>query len=176
MYTTGSWYKANEKNGFCHCNCGTKTPLAQQSSIAKGHISGKPLRYITGHNARTKNPFFGKGNGGLGGVQHPGWKGGRKDERGYILIWVSKTHNMASMRSKAGYIREHRLIMAEHVGRSLHPHEVVHHKNGIKHDNRIENLEIMTAGEHDRLNLTQAFKALRYCEINNIDLSGVCGG
>lgn len=44
--------------------------------------------------------------------------------------------------SKRGQIMEHKLIMSNHIGRPLKLHETVHHKNGIRHDNRIENLEL----------------------------------
>ena len=73
------------------------------------------------------------------------WKGGRiKDKFGYILIWKPE-HPNAKM---AGYVHEHRLVMSEHLGRPLTKKEFVHHRNGIKDDNRIKNLELLTHTVH----------------------------
>ena len=84
--------------------------------------------------------------------KHPRWKGGRKREtQGYILI-LNPQHIFAN---NCGYVREHRLVMEEHLGRYLLPTEVVHHINGVKDDNRIENLRLMNDSDHKRLELNR---------------------
>ena len=71
------------------------------------------------------------------------WHGGRHIDRdGYVLVYCPE-HPFARGSSESKiYVREHRLIMEMHLGRYLMPHEVVHHKNKVKTDNRIENLEL----------------------------------
>lgn len=77
------------------------------------------------------------------GRKHPRWKGGRtKTSGGYVLVLLDVGDPMFSMATSIGYVLEHRLIMARSLGRPLTKKETVHHINGIKSDNRIENLQL----------------------------------
>jgi hypothetical protein len=83
------------------------------------------------------------------GIHNSRWKGGRiRNVDGYIFVWVEHDSFYHPMADDRNYILEHRLIMAKHLGRCLNPLEIVHHKNDIKDDNRIENLELTTQGKH----------------------------
>lgn len=82
------------------------------------------------------------------GRNNANWRGGRRiDKSGYVLIHTPG-HPYCD---HAGYVREHRLVVEQHIGRYLLPSEVVHHINKITSDNRIENLEYMLKEEHDRI-------------------------
>lgn len=73
------------------------------------------------------------------------WKGGRMiDKDGYVLI---KSHDHPN-RNRHNYVREHRLVMEQKIGRYLEPQEVVHHKDGNKQNNHPDNLEVF--GSNDR--------------------------
>jgi len=83
------------------------------------------------------------------GIEHPGWKGGRYNLHGYWRLarsLLSETEREWFGRKKD--ILEHRLIMARHLGRALKNFEVVHHLNGNRGDNRIENLQLLISTYH----------------------------
>jgi len=76
------------------------------------------------------------------------WKGGRtKSSTGYIMI-----HNPEHPAStKTGYVPEHRLVMEKNLGRYLAGTEVVHHINGVRDDNRLDNLMLFGSNsEHHK--------------------------
>lgn len=75
---------------------------------------------------------------------NPTWKGGRVKFLGYIRI-----HNPKHPNANGQYVFEHRLIMEKYLGRYLYPWEIIHHINGIKDDNRIENLKLLPGIEHN---------------------------
>ncbi len=83
--------------------------------------------------------------------EHSYWKGGRTIKNDYVYIRLAPSDPFYPMAKTSGYVREHRLIMARHLGRLLHRDEVVHHINNNKLDNRIENLELITAGVYHLL-------------------------
>lgn len=82
----------------------------------------------------------------VGGVGHK-----KKREDGYIAIYFPD-HPKSN---KDGYIMEHILVMEALIGRHLEDNEVVHHINGIRDDNRKENLKLMDFREHARYHMNK---------------------
>lgn len=63
---------------------------------------------------------------------------------GYRLIYAPEHHDANSK----GYAREHRMVVEQDLGRQLNDDEVVHHKDGNKSNNSLDNLEVMTVKQH----------------------------
>ena len=86
---------------------------------------------------------------------NPRWKGGRSRVMGYFKIRLAVEDFFYPMVMKDGYVLEHRLVMANHLGRCLHSWEIVHHKNHIRDDNRIENLQLVSDDRHKQITILE---------------------
>ena len=87
-------------------------------------------------------------SGIMGGKNNPAWTGGRhfRGTKGYWYIRMPSHH-----RAVEGYVPEHVLVIEDKLGRELKKGEHVHHLNGIKTDNRPENLIVLTHEQHSHL-------------------------
>lgn len=88
------------------------------------------------------------------GEKNGNWKGGRFKGNGYVFV-KSPNHPNKNI---YGYVPEHRLIMEKHLGRYLDKKELVHHINGGKSDNRLQNLVVLSKGLHQKTHITQRGK------------------
>ncbi len=76
---------------------------------------------------------------------HGRWKGGKTTtKQGYVMLSGHSWHPNAT---KGGRLLEHVKVMSDILGRGLLPNENVHHKNGVRNDNRPENLELWITGQ-----------------------------
>ena len=94
------------------------------------------------------------------GSKAGGWSGGRtKEKSGYITLCIQPEDFFFPTAHKKGrnsfVILEHRLVMAKYLGRNLHLWEVVHHKNHIRDDNCIENLQLVTDERHQQITILE---------------------
>ncbi len=83
------------------------------------------------------------------GAESISWKGGRHfNNRGYILLYLQKDNPFYCMSDRDHYVAEHRLVIAQLLNKPLTSDDFVHHLNGIKTDNRIANLALVTRNNH----------------------------
>lgn len=123
-------------SGLCECGCGQTTGISDKTRPSKGEYLGYPYRYCRGHHMRGKR-----------GETHPQWNGGRyRRKQGYILLKMPDYPGA----SKQGYVLEHRMVYEQSRGVTLPPKVVIHHINGVKDDNRPENLVAVSRVEHVR--------------------------
>ena len=117
------WNKG--KTGFKGFWNGKKFSKQHRENLSKSHI---------GQIAWNKGKEFHQ----ISMEKHHNWKGGKIMQSGYILI---KSPNHPSCENR-GYVREHRLVCEEYLGKYLPREADVHHINGIKTDNKIKNLMV----------------------------------
>jgi hypothetical protein len=122
----------------CGCGCGELI----SSITRRGYVA----IFKNGHSTR--------------GERHPNWKGGRKKHKGYWYI-LKPDHPFAD---KSGYVPEHRWIYEQYYNVCLLPWIDIHHKNGIRDDNRIENLQsIGTRSDHTKHHNPLVDMSNRFC-------------
>ena len=139
--------RPNRKSGITHYRF-----IYVQCPACFGHqrwvrlIKGKPVSLFC-HHCKTKESWKeGKHPPNPRGSKSSSWKGGKIITRqGYVAISLQPDDFFYPMVMRYGYVLEHRLVMAKHLNRCLLSWEIVHHKNGIRNDNRIENLELLPA-------------------------------
>jgi hypothetical protein len=131
----------------CECGCGEEVKKYKN-------------RFINGHQNRGKNnPMYGKSfsmseeakkkiSESQKGEGNSCWKGGRTIAGGGYVYIFCPDHPFSDINNR---VKEERLVVEEYIGRYLEKKEIVHHINGNKSDNRMENLQIVSSKEHVRI-------------------------
>lgn len=126
-------------SGMCKCGCGETTTRAEYLYRDGVRYHNAHRDYAHGHHARGRRYTRAKI-----GPESPHWKGGRAHSHGYVSVWVHPDDPLRVMARSGSrlHVLEHRLVMARYLGRPLASHEQVHHINGVRDDNRLENLQL----------------------------------
>lgn len=123
-------------SGVCECGCGKSTPISTRTHRPTRYFRGHPTPFLQGHTPGR----FKKGS------ESHRWRGGRILRKGYVMLHMPE-HPKADSK---GYVSEHVVVWEKANGRLPHPNEDIHHINGIKTDNRPENLVALTKSAHAR--------------------------
>lgn len=138
----------NTNKHLCTCGCD------EYIIIKRNHYSNGIPKYILGHHAKINNPFKGKHHtkeykNNRTGEGNPHWHGGRYiDASGYVRV-LNPHHKYADNK---GYVKEHRAVWFDSNG-DIPNDCCIHHVNGDKTDNRIENLQLLTISEHSSIDM-----------------------
>lgn len=131
-------------------------------------------RFIKGYHFSSKTEFK---KGDNKGKENPNWKGGRYFSGSYWRV-LKPEHPRAT---KKGYVYEHVLVAEKKIGRYLKDIERVHHLNGVKTDNRPENIVVCKNakehfGKHTLKEWSKKYDRCRKCKTNDRkhDALGLC--
>jgi hypothetical protein len=141
MKVTNYWGCVVKKS--CLCGCGKLIPAFNRDGDLQFYAVGHASRLYAGHKSRYKN-----GHEGMVGDKHPRWKPELTidKEKGYVILKGKKKRY------------QHRDVYEKYYECCLLPYVDVHHENGIKHDNRIENLKPLYKTKHSELHYYQHMK------------------
>jgi hypothetical protein len=134
------WYRGGARRGRVRCKIKVCERCGEEYVVAPFHAKGS--RYCS----RACFGLTRQGKSEFKGPSSANWRGGRQKIRGYVRVYAPDHHSLQHKPHGRRYVLEHRLVMEQALGRPLEPHERVHHVNGVKDDNRIENLELWTTG------------------------------
>ena len=139
-------YRIKKEEGFfCSSKCFIKSGRLKNKGKTRFKKGNSGYWKNKNRSKKTKQKISKFFKGRFKGEKSSSWKGGRcRHMKGYIYIY-QPNHPFST---KGGYIFEHRLIVEKHLGRYLKSTEYIHHKNGIKNDNRLKNLYLYLLGKN----------------------------
>lgn len=139
---SGQWWYHAKGGGRTRCKiktcelCGEAYPISVYA-YKKSRFCSKSCGVRSAYAAKSPGDYKGK--------NARAWQRGKTMRAGYVLVHAPDHPSIPETSSRV-YVLEHRLVMEKVLGRYLEPHERVHHKNGVRTDNRPENLELWTTG------------------------------
>lgn len=116
---------------LCECGCGGPAPIAKRNYRREGVLAGQARRFIKCHHNRVRRSR----------------NGGQFLHHGYVYVYAPRHPRP----TQDCYVKRARLAMEKKLGRLLESWEQVHHVNGVRDDDRPENLELLTLAQHNSI-------------------------